>query len=482
MKRLISYLCIALLILSGCDKWLEVQPYDAIGESQLLSDEDGYKLLLNGIYIELCSDDLYAGALGCEMLEMMGGAYEIGTDSNVWGDYTDIRDYKYGTDYWRSRLDDVWDKAYSLVLNCNKILSNIDSSKELFHGDNYAVIKAEALALRAMLQFDMLRLFSSAADPSRDAIPYYTEVTTVPNALLSGSEALAKVFEDLLEARSLLEKTDPVITQGRLMSEASDGSDNFLRYRPLRLNYYAVTALLARASMWKGDYSAALGYAREVLAAVDSGIFPSVQRSSVIVTSGSPDRIFSTEVLFALSHSYRNNLYLNWFSPSRTTYVLGMEAGFADNVIYGGGTLTGGYQDDWRNRARWTSSAGKRYFNSYSDLSGAESTVENTMIPLIRTGEMYLIAAEASGLVSGAAYVNALRRNRGISSSLQTLTDDLLSYEYIRELYGEGQLFFMYKRRNLPVMWGQNGTAGPSEDIFVVPLPDSEKNNSTATE
>ena len=39
-------------------------------------------------------------------------------------------------------------------------------------------------------------------------------------------------------------------------------------------------------------------------------------------------------------------------------------------------------------------------------------------------------------------YVNTLRRNRGISTSLEALTPELLKYEYIRELCGEGQLFY----------------------------------------
>ena len=67
--------------------------------------------------------------------------------------------------------------------------------------------------------------------------------------------------------------------------------------------------------------------------------------------------------------------------------------------------------------------------------------IENTMIPLLRLGEMYLIAAESqsNSLANGVSYINTLRKNRGVSN-LQTLTTTLLQYEYIREVYGEGQL------------------------------------------
>ena len=102
------------------------------------------------------------------------------------------------------------------------------------------------------------------------------------------------------------------------------------------------------------------------------------------------------------------------------------------------------------------------------------------MIPMIRLGEMYLIAAEAQSddVSAGVGFVNALRANRGVNN-LQQLTDEILQYEYIRELYGEGQLFFMYKRKFSPVLFSSQQSKNPQPDdkIFVVPLPDSETEN-----
>ena len=102
------------------------------------------------------------------------------------------------------------------------------------------------------------------------------------------------------------------------------------------------------------------------------------------------------------------------------------------------------------------------------------------MVPMIRMGEMYLIAAEScpAGLAGGVEYINALRSNRGVGN-IQELTEDLLRYEYMRELYGEGQLFFMYKRMFAPVMFSSkaNKNPQPSDAIFTVPVPDSETEN-----
>lgn len=465
----------------SCDSWLEVKPYDKISEGELQKSEEGYQKMLNGIYIDLNSDALYGQSLSVEMIEVMGGAYAIGTDNSVWGNYKDLSNYQYGTEYWRNRLDQTWSKAYALILNCNKILENIDQNQDLFTGGNYYAVKGEALALRAMLHFDMLRLFGPvyAKDSDKKAIPYYNKQTNSPEPILTAKEVAEKVVADLEEARILL-ANDPVKTEGTLMSGSQDGTSNFMRYRALRLNYYAVEALLARVNLYMGNKTEAFKYATDVIKTADQGIFPFVDKSLVIGSPADPDRIFSSEVLFALTNTSRSKIHKNFYDPSRLpNYVFRMDDNLMSNIVYGGAATTGGYQDDYRYRANWIATGSNRYFYKYSDMV-ANGSIQNTMIPMIRLGEMFLIAAESQSdnLANGVQYVNALRRNRGVAN-LQTLTPDLLKYEYIRELYGEGQLFYLYKRLNSDIITSSNANKNPkaSDLIFVVPLPDSETEN-----
>lgn len=465
----------------SCDSWLEVKPYDKISEGELQKSEEGYQKMLNGIYIDLNSDALYGQSLSVEMIEVMGGAYAIGTDNSVWGNYKDLSNYQYGTEYWRNRLDQTWNKAYALILNCNKILENIDQNQDLFTGGNYYAVKGEALALRAMLHFDMLRLFGPvyAKDSDKKAIPYYNKQTNSPEPILTAKEVAEKVVADLEEARILL-ANDPVKTEGTLMSGSQDGTSNFMRYRALRLNYYAVEALLARVNLYMGNKTEAFKYATDVIKTADQGIFPFVDKSLVIGSPADPDRIFSSEVLFALTNTSRSKIHKNFYDPSRLpNYVFRMDDNLMSNIVYGGAATTGGYQDDYRYRANWIATGSNRYFYKYSDMV-ANGSIQNTMIPMIRLGEMFLIAAESQSdnLANGVQYVNALRRNRGVAN-LQTLTSDLLKYEYIRELYGEGQLFYLYKRLNSDIITSSNANKNPkaSDLIFVVPLPDSETEN-----
>lgn len=479
--KLILTMLTGILVFAGCADWLGVKPYDKIAEEELLSTQEGYMKLLNGIYIELNRDMLYGAALTVEMVEVMGGAYVIGTDNSIWGNYRDLSKYEYGTEYWRARFSETWNKAYSLILNCNLLLTGIEQDRDLFTEDNYRMVKGEALALRAMLHFDMLRLFGPvySREPDQPSIPYYKSYTLTPNDVLPASEVAALIKADLLEARVLL-ANDPVRTEGVRMEQPADGSSNFLHYRNLRLNYYAVSALLARSSLYFGDRQSAYKYSMEVIKAVDEGIFSFVDKSLVTGSPDDPDRIFSSEVIFALSHSQRNTLFKNYYDPSRIpNYVFRMDNDLMSDMIFGGGALTGGNQDDYRYRVNWIATGANRYFYKYSDMVQT-GNIRNTMVPMIRLGEMYLIAAESisDDISAGTPFVNVLRANRGVNN-IQELTPELLRYEYIRELYGEGQLFFMYKRMYTSVLFSSESSLNPapSDRIFVVPLPDTETEN-----
>ena len=473
MKDVLKYVILAalsFLSLCGCAGWLDVKPYDKISEDELLSSEEGYMKLLNGVYIELNRDVLYGAALSVEMVEIMGGSYVIGTDNSVWGNYRDLSEYEYGTDYWRARIAETWNKAYAMILNCNLLLNRIDRDRELFTEDNFNIVKGEALALRAMLHFDMLRLFGPvySRHPEQLSIPYYKAYSVKPQNLKPASEIAELIWHDLIEARILLAR-DSVRT-----------NEAFTDYRNLRPNYYAVTALLARAGLYFGDREAAYRYSTEIIKAVGDGIFTFVDKSLVTGSPDDPDRIFSSEVIFALSHSQRNTLFKGYYDPSRIpNFVFRMDNDLMSNLIFGGGVLTGGNQDDYRYRVNWVATGANRYFYKYSDMVDT-GNIRNTMIPMIRLGEMYLIAAEtcSEDLASGLLYVNTLREGRGVPA-LTELTKEILQYEYIRELYGEGQIFFMYKRMFSPVLFSSlpSGQVQPEDKIFTVPLPDSETEN-----
>ena len=92
---------------------------------------------------------------------------------------------------------------------------------------------------------------------------------------------------------------------------------------------------------------------------------------------------------------------------------------------------------------------------------------------------MYYIAAETEADKNKAVdYLNKVRFNRGLtdlSYSVNLTTE--LQKEYQKEFFGEGQLFFYYKRRGVTSVHNGNSTSGNvsmNATKYVFPLPLSE--------
>ncbi|MCD8318133.1 MAG: hypothetical protein LUC45_04450 [Paraprevotella sp.] len=104
---------------------------------------------------------------------------------------------------------------------------------------------------------------------------------------------------------------------------------------------------------------------------------------------------------------------------------------------------------------------------------------------MIRLGEMYLIMAGLYDDVSERPlmghWANLLREHRGVEDMDESkYAPRFLGYEVVRELYGEGQIFFYYKRNYSAILTAFDPVTEfmpASEKLFVVPMPDTETEN-----
>ena len=102
----------------------------------------------------------------------------------------------------------------------------------------------------------------------------------------------------------------------------------------------------------------------------------------------------------------------------------------------------------------------------------------NQMIPMIRISEMYMIAAETStDGPTRLGYFNTFRNHRNLANVRERDVDYYLEKEWKKEFYGEGQLFFWYKRNKKTEMQSatdQYGTVSVKLSNYVLPIPDAE--------
>ena len=464
----------SLTLFTSCDDWLDVKPKTQIESDDMFSSETGFKDVLNGVYINISSTSLYGRELTYGLVDVIGDAY-YGVYSHT--AYTQAKNHNYTEINVESMINSIWQKAYSSIAMINELLNQMETvDKGMFARDNYNVIKGEAIGLRAMLHFDILRLFakSPVADASALAIPYVTTYSFKITPQSTVAETLDKVLADLQVAADLLKQSDPIIT-GREITTSDD--NGYLSSRQFHMNYYAVKAMMARAYLYKGDKSNARQCALEV---IDSGKFTWTKVDNIATANDADrDRTFTPEQVFALQiddlHTYVDPAVYS--SSARYVVKLYMNSSWLNNIW-----PTATHSTDWR-RVYFVNNQGTRDSYSYTSSKlwqeGMSESYTKRM-PLIRLPEMYLILAECD-IANAATSLNEIRNHRGVTAPVNITTEaamqDEITLEYFREFYNEGQLFYRYKRMNDGTHYGgyyfrKNVSFNP--DLYVLPMPAEE--------
>lgn len=477
------YLCLILSLFSlSCNKWVEVKPTDRLGENQLFSSKEGYLKALNGIYVEMTHANLYGEEMSVGTIDVLAQYYYINNSIHLFDKYTL---FTYTDANVKTSFDDVWRKAYELIANCNIIIEKCgDAPSNVLPEPYYGLIKGEATALRGMLHLDMLRLFGpiyTTENKTKAAIPYVNKTGYEVFPLLGSEEVMQKVTSDLKQALILLETTDPIRTSG-VRHNASPNGVNDMYYRQYRLNYYAAKALLARAYLWQANHADALIQAEELLNEVQAegkNTFPYVTRVSA-TDPEKPDRLFSTEVMFSLYDTKRKDMYDRLFNVNLSgTSKLSFTGENTDQSRVR--EMYDDHENDYRRRIWQDASSGTVTATTNMKYADIPTAPGRYMIPLIRISEVLLIAAECHpDLTTGIAYLNKLRTARNtlsLNPANQASLKLEIGKEYRREMIGEGQQFFFYKRnayQTIPNHATLTGTKTMVLSNYTVPLPESE--------
>jgi len=280
-KNIILLFTLLSFTLTSCNDWLDVTPSDTVEETELFKTGDGYRNALNGVYSNLSTNEMYAQEMTWGFLDVLAQYYYDRKLYRKGYYYLYARKYDYDNKFVKGTLDAIWQKAYKSIANCNNLLQNIETEDaSCFAGGEIEknMIAGEALALRAFLHFDMLRLFAPAPinDDGNVYIPYCDTYPSILKAPETVNSCLEKTINDLLKAKTLIagfdtipEHIDWLSTRVRIEAVGGQESDRmpddlFYAYRGFRMNYYAVTAILARVYSYAGKLENAYKEAEEV--------------------------------------------------------------------------------------------------------------------------------------------------------------------------------------------------------------------------
>lgn len=482
-KNIFKYCIIAGLLTTAvaCNKWLTVNPKTQTSEAEQFSTQQGFVDVLWGAYQMMDSVNAYGMNQTFGLVDVLAQYYEGKTSTTDYYGYAARYTYSSTSPYnVQGAIQNIWQTDYSTIAQVNYILKDIDEHKSVFSGNNYNLVKGESYALRALLHFDLLRLFgpSYVTGSGIAAIPYMRDFTVKPQQKETVQQVLNDCIGDLTIAQSLLRND---VMDNIAANQGSTSSDLITMYRQNHMNYWAVEAEMARIYLYAGQKDSALYYAREV---INSKKFSFVNTTAILSDPTSPDAdlTFSSEHIFSLASSSLKNTADNYFKPqdginADVTDLYSTQA-FLNSLFE---TTTAGYGTDIRNpsatQSLWdivkaTSVYTKKYWFDNA------SNVKEGLIPVIKLPEMYLIAAETSPLSDGIAYLNALRASR-LLPALSTTTDSAtlsneIGKEYRKEFYGEGQLWYYYKRKDITNIANLPSGATLNENAFVFPLPQNE--------
>lgn len=319
--------------------------------------------------------------------------------------------------------------------------------------------------------FDLIRLWGpvpSKVDVNRTYLPYVTVNSANRYEYVTYEKYMTLLFEDLKRAEELLGKSDVVL---KMSFEDTETTSSVWPCRKSRMNYYGVLGLLARVHLWYGNIEEALRYARLVKDATNP--------------DGSKKFRLTNEV-----DDFPDNSWVDGTCYSE--HICGTKC---DTYDYGKGgwqsgramivnvnptfvqTLFDGNTSDFRYKKLWTYERTglmiygyvlRKYRCFYTGTKAAQN------FPIIRLSEMYLMIMEKAPLTEANEVYKEFCTARGIEYVPLTETDrqERVCKEWIRELIGEGQNFFTYKRLNVRNMIF--GISECSEEQYILPIPEKE--------
>lgn len=443
------------LFFSSCEKFLNVLPKTEVPEDKQFTSEQGFKDALAGIYIAAKRSDAYGRELSFGTIENLISSWDVVSNSKE----QRIGLFNFTDQEVVQKFNSIFSAQYYTIAHINALLKNLETNRAVLTSNGmYEVIKGECLGMRALIHLDLIRLYGPqpGAPAQGNQLAYVTTFDRELNNHIPFEAFMDHVLSDLKEAAMLIKPFDPLLNYSMADVREPNGfnskyrpQNDFLSFRNMRMNYYAIKAVEARASLWIGDKQGAYLAAKEVVEAKNAdGSLKFKLGSATDYSAGNYS--LTTEQIFGLYAFDMSKTYTKEFASGL------LKKGTAATTITN--QLFGNTGTDLREATLWnllTLSNGSRAYTIKKFLVNPDKVTLSTdykQIPLIRSSEIYLILAETAPFAEGVNYFKTFRAARNIDK-LGTPQDypglmvEVLK-EYRKEFYAEGQAFYSYKRLN----------------------------------
>lgn len=482
MKKIKWHLFILLpvyILLGGCEKLLDRQPLTAIADDLSAGNLEGQ---IFGLYAEIKNYDngqTFGGIPWLGVHEFRSDDSEKGSDLSDGAEWVGVFDnFNYSKDFWATNF--YWDGHYSLIFKANQALQIADSLR--LNDASSKIYQSEAKFIRAFAYFDLVRTFGKV--PLIDFRVYTNAQANKPKADEAAIYAL--IDADLKAAAENL----PLQWEQRFRGRATKG---------------AAQSLLAKAYLYRANFSAALPLCQNVISSGQYSLYPKYWELFKDAGENSSESVFEFQnesgpnqtqdfgSWYGTAQGVRGsastdwNLGWGWNTPTQNL----VDAYEAGDLRKSATILFTGESDDPTNGGYGRTLPGiapasnlvRKYWNKkvYVDPAKRQSTgwIDGAYWVnqrIIRYADVLLMAAEAANETgagsTAVSLVNQIRKRAGLADitfTSQSQLRDAIKQERRVEFAMEGSRFFDLVR------WGDAnkvlGSLGYQNRNRYYPLP-----------
>lgn len=446
---------------ASCKKVIEIQETDLIAGATALktvsNNESAIIAAYGGFAIEM---DILLNATLSDEVKTAGEFYNAGT-----------------THEWQYSPVDVGIRdnftaivpQYRTIDRVNRVLQALPNADSTLAGDiqKKLRLRGEALFLRAFAHFQLFRYYSGNYDPNGLAMAYLETPDIAPQARITMGPYFVKMLADLTESKGLLP------------NNLTDKN---------RATFLAATALHARIALYMRDWPTAEAQSTiyiNALPLASAATFPGIWTDAN-----------TNEVAFQMVRTTANRIGSLFRGTSASLAQIGTVVWSPSDKLFN--------SYDQVNDVRFNSyikvepllanaNRPSRIVQKYAGTGYATPNENVNNAKVFRTGEMYLIRAEAraeqnkiTGLNSAESDLNTLRAARitGYVNEVFASKDaaiDAVILERFKELAFEGHRFWDLKRRGLAVNRLPSDAPNPTavtlaagSFLFTLPIPQTE--------
>lgn len=470
---ILALFCI--VALSSCDDFLDKQPTNAGDSAGAIQTVYDAEVMMNGINSKLRSSN-YLGRNMIMYGDCKGGDLTILTAGRGL-DYM----YAFNHTFNSNSMSGFWTTGYNILLQLNNLIANIERIEKEGTDENFNNVKGQALTLRAMVYFDLVRLYGEPYNEDKNALGV-PDITTVLDA--AAEEPRATVAQNYQTILNDLKAAEDII-----------GTSKKVGF----INKYGNLALQARVYLSMDDFENALAAAEEIIGDGKYSLYSNDEWVASWASKEGKESIYQLTMLategnlggssIGAYYSRRNDYGSAGGCFIASEYFMDRLGEDPDDVRWGIMTYDEKHTEE---AAQSYTNCCYKYLGSVNAKGDGESDAASVNIKVIRLSEVYLIAAEAALRKAtpdkelACERLNAIRKRSPnlAPATEETITLDMILSEKSKELHGEGQRYWDLIRCNKTIKFNDDLYGIPiqrressidrTSHLTILPIPESE--------